>query len=82
MQEHRLYLKEQQRAAIKILRMIGSSKIEALLDYKDLLYQNSIKFAKQERPDFMIMKEGLLAYEKIIISQIKDKEGARKSGGK
>lgn len=46
--------------------MIGSSKIEVLLNQKENLYEYSLKYAKFDRPDFMLLKEALLAYEKLI----------------
>lgn len=47
--------------------MIGSSKIEVLIKQKDNLFESSWKYAKSDCPDFMIMKESLIAYEKIIL---------------
>lgn len=47
--------------------MIGSSKIEVLFKQKDNLFEYSSKFAKFSKPDFILMKEALLAYEKIMI---------------
>jgi hypothetical protein len=46
--------------------MIGSSKIEVLLNQKENLYEYSLKYAKFERPDFILLKEALLAYEKLL----------------
>ena len=63
----RLQIKEEQRAAIQLLRMIGSSDIQVLLNQKDNLYESSLRYAKMERPDFILLKEALLAYEKIIV---------------
>ncbi len=42
--------------------MIGSTKIEVLLEQKEKLYEHMIKFAKYESPDFTIMKEAVLAF--------------------
>lgn len=50
--------------------MAGSHRIEYLIDNKEKLYQFSLKFAKHESPDFIVMKEAVLAYEKIIMYQI------------
>jgi len=47
--------------------MIGSSDIQVLLNQKDNLYESSLRYAKMERPDFILLKEALLAYEKIIV---------------
>jgi len=58
--------KHEQRSAIQILRMAGSYRIEYLIENKEKLYQFSLKFAKFESPDFIILKEAVLAYEKII----------------
>jgi hypothetical protein len=49
--------------------MIGSSEINVLLNQKDNLYEYSLKYAKFDRPDFILLKEALLAYEKIILHQ-------------
>jgi hypothetical protein len=65
--KQRIVIKEEQRAAIQLLRMIGSSDIQVLLNQKDNLYEFSLKYAKMDRPDFILLKEALLAYEKIII---------------
>ena len=46
--------------------MMGSCRVEILLDQKDKLYQNSLKFAQYDSPDFIIMKEAVLSFEKII----------------
>jgi hypothetical protein len=62
-----MQIKEEQRAAIQLLRMIGSSDIQVLLHQKDNLFETSLRYAKIERPDFILLKEALLAYEKIII---------------
>jgi len=65
--KQRMQIKEEQRAAIQLLRMIGSSDIQVLLHQKDNLFETSLRYAKVERPDFILLKEALLAYEKIII---------------
>lgn len=59
--------KEEQRAAIQLLRMIGSSKVEVLQKQKDSLYKSSLEFANYENPDFILLKEALLGYEKIML---------------
>jgi hypothetical protein len=51
--------------------MAGSHRIEYLVENKERLFENSLKFAKYESPDFIILKEAVLAYEKIIQYQIK-----------
>ena len=45
---------------------MGSCRVEILLDQKEQLYEHSLKFAKYESPDYIIMKEAVLAYEKIV----------------
>ncbi len=49
--------------------MIGSSKIDILVKHKENLYEYSIKYAKFDRPDFILLKEALLAYDKIVAFQ-------------
>lgn len=86
--KQRLQSKEEQRSAIMVLRMIGSSKIEVLMNQKDNLFEYSEKFAKFEKPDFIILKEALLAYEKIMNHQLtasateKKKSRKKKEKGK
>ena len=65
--KQRMQIKEEQRAAIQLLRMIGSSDIQVLLHQMDNLFETSLRYAKVESPDFILLKEALLAYEKIII---------------
>lgn len=62
--------KHEQRSAIQILRMAGSHRIQYLIQNKEKLYSFSLKFAKYDSPDFIIMKEAILAYAKIIRYQI------------
>ena len=62
--------KQEQRSAIHLLRMMGTCKVEILLDQKEKLYANSLKFAQYRSPDFIIMKEAVLAFEKILQHQI------------
>lgn len=50
--------------------MIGSCRVEVLLDQKEKLYEESLRFANYESPDYIIMKEAVLAYEKIVEHQI------------
>jgi hypothetical protein len=42
--------------------MIGQNKVEILLANKEKLYEQMLKFAKYESPDFTIMKEAILAF--------------------
>lgn len=42
--------------------MMGHHKIDILLSNKEKLYEQMIKFAKYESPDFTIMKEAILAF--------------------
>jgi len=58
--------KQEQRSAIHLLRMMGSCRVEILLDQKAKLYEQSLKFANYESPDYIIMREAILAYEKIV----------------
>lgn len=66
--KHRQNSKEEQRAAIQLLRMIGSSEVNVLLAQKETLLEYSLKYAKHDRPDFILLKEALLAYEKLIVA--------------
>ena len=50
--------------------MAGSHRIQYLIQNKEKLYSFSLKFAKYDSPDFIIMKEAILAYAKIIRYQI------------
>ena len=50
--------------------MMGSQRVDILLDQKEKLYEMSLKFAIYESPDYIIMKEAILAYEKIVQHQI------------
>ena len=50
--------------------MLGSHRISILVDHKDKLYESSVKFAKFDSPDFIIMREAVLAFEKLVIHQI------------
>ena len=47
--------------------MIGSSNIKVLIDQKKNLFEFSKNFAEFEKPDFILLKEALMAYEKIIL---------------
>jgi hypothetical protein len=47
--------------------MIGSSNIDVILSQKENLYEYSLKYAKFDRPDYILLKEALLAYEKLIL---------------
>jgi hypothetical protein len=46
--------------------MIGTNRIEILIEHKDKLYDKSLAFAKFESPDYIIMKEAMLGFNKII----------------
>ena len=41
-----------------------------ILEHKDTLMKSSLKFAQFENPDFIIMKEAILCFEKIVINQM------------
>ena len=41
---------------------MGNSKIEILLDQTEKLYESSLKFAKYDSPDYINMKEAILAF--------------------
>ena len=45
--------------------MMGSNKIEILLNSKVPLYSTSLKLAQILRPDFIMMKEAILCFDKI-----------------
>lgn len=55
---------------MRLIRMIGSAKVDVIIEYKNQLYNNSIKFAKMPQPDFILIQEALLTYEKVIIHQM------------
>ena len=57
--------KIEQRSSIHLLRMMGSNKIEILLSSKVPLYSTSLKLAQIPRPDFIMMKEAILCFDKI-----------------
>lgn len=61
----------EQRSAITLLRIIGSSRPEILVDYKDNIIAASLKFANFENPDFVIMLEATRSIEKIIAYQMR-----------
>lgn len=46
--------------------MIGSSRVQVLIDQSKQLYESSLKFAKFDSPDFIIMREAVLCFEKIV----------------
>jgi len=46
--------------------MVGSSKPKILIEHKKTLVESSLKFAEFDNPDFIIMKEAILAFEKIL----------------
>ena len=71
--------KQQQRAAIHLLRMMGSCNVEILVSKKVQLLQQSLGFANQLSPDFIILKEAALAFEKLIENQ---EDGASESDKK
>ena len=56
--------------------MIGTSKIDVLIDQKDKLYEKSLTFAKYEQPDLIIMREAIMAFEKIIKHHVNVKKQA------
>jgi len=47
--------------------MVGSSKPKIIVEHKKTLMESSLRFAEFDKPDFIIMKEAILAFEKIII---------------
>ena len=49
--------------------MIGNCKPKIVIEHKKTLMESSMKFAEQEHPDFIIMKEAIIAFEKILITQ-------------
>jgi hypothetical protein len=50
--------------------MIGTNRVEILLQHKDKLYEKSLNFAKFDTPDYIIMKEAVMCFDKIIKAQI------------
>jgi hypothetical protein len=50
--------------------MIGANRVEILIQHKEKLYEKSLNFAKSEAPDYIIMKEAVMCFDKIIIAQI------------
>jgi len=58
--------------------MIGTHKPKIILEHKKVLTESSLKFAEFDNPDFIIMKEAIIAFEKIILAQI-GKENKRES---
>jgi hypothetical protein len=50
--------------------MVGTIKPKMILEHKDTLVKSSLKFAQFENPDFIIMKEAILCFEKIVINQV------------
>lgn len=58
--------KQEQRSAIKLLRMMGTQKVDILNTMKVQLQEKSLVFANYEQPDFILLKEAILAFEKIL----------------
>lgn len=50
--------------------MVGQNRVEVLLEHKEKLFESSLKFGKFDSPDFIILKEAILAYETIVLYQI------------
>lgn len=50
---------------------MGQTKVDILTDHKDQLFEASLKFAKYDSPNFVIMKEAIIAYQTIVFNQIK-----------
>lgn len=51
---------------------MGQSKIEILLDQRDKLFEYSLKFARYDTPDFTNFKEAVLAFQAILLHEIKE----------
>ena len=49
--------------------MIGSSKPKIIIEQKKTLMESSLKFAEFDNPDFIIMKEAILAFEKLFVEK-------------
>ena len=58
--------KQEQRSAIQLLRMMGTQKVEILNTMKGQLLEKSLFFASYEQPDYILLKEAILAFEKIL----------------
>lgn len=56
-----------QRTSLKLLRYLGTSDIKLLLDFKERLFKHSLALAQQEKPDFMLVKEALMCYERLML---------------
>lgn len=54
---------------MQLLRMIGTNKVEVLTKQKEVLFEFSLRYAKFDKPDFILLKESILAYERIIYHQ-------------
>lgn len=50
--------------------MIGTHNIDVLLKQKTKLYESSLKFANFDTPDFILMKEAVMAFDKIVVHQM------------
>lgn len=58
--------KHEQQSSIQLLRMMGQKKISILTERKDKLYEAMLKYAKHDNPDFILMKEAVLAFQIIM----------------
>ena len=58
--------------------MIGNSKPKIIIEHKDTLMKSSQKFAEFNTPDFIIMKEAMLCFERIVLAQY-EKSGQQQS---
>ena len=50
--------------------MMGSCRVEILHAQKQELYAKSLKFAEYDSPDYIILREAVQAYEKIVQHQV------------
>lgn len=53
-----------------MLRILGIYKVEVLLTGKELLFRCSRQFANAAEPDFVLIKEALLCFERVLTYQM------------
>ena len=51
--------------------MIGTNNIKVILERKADFFEKSLKFARYEAPDFMLMREAIMVFEKVAVHEIK-----------
>jgi len=48
--------------------MIGTAKPRIVMGHKEALIRSSLNFAESSVPDFIIMKEAIALFEKILLA--------------